>query len=355
MIYSVSRLQLYERCQASFYYKYLLELPESISQPLVLGKTVHTAIEKYLNGDDLDTAVQNARYNAAIELDEQEVYDLASHPTVLSVIGGYVEQHFELPLDDQGRFVIQGYIDYYNHDDSTVTLKDWKTNRSPYEPTANHQMGIYAWALHQLTGANEVQSELVFLRYPNSKRRYVHTYQQPDMEESRQWALSIAMEIESKVKELEQHGDSTILFSDQPGVHCQYCGYAEICIRSCKVDPLTIDSADSAVQLATEAIRLEAALTQYKEQLKSWAKTNGDIVLGDSRFSFVPSISWGFTGEQLYDLCVELHERGVDVFQYLSLTAANLKKIGVDEDKLAVYGKKKVSNTFRLTKLKETA
>ena len=77
--------------------------------------------------------------------------------------------------------------------------------------------------------------------------------------------------------------------------------------------------------------------------------------MGDAAFSFVPNVSWGFSGDELYNLCSELHDQGVDVFQYLSLTAANLKKIGVTDEKIAAFGKKKVTNTFRLVKQREAS
>jgi len=352
MIFSFSRLKQYETCPAAFSYKYLLELPEAPSEPLVLGKAVHTAIEKYLNGDDMDSAVQASVDEAQLPLDTGEVRNLAGHPEVQSVMGGTVEQHFALPLDDSGSVILQGYIDWWNEDNGGVILKDWKTNRIPYQPIKNHQLGLYAWALSQQTGAAEVQGELVFLRYSFSAMRYNHAYNRQDMSDAREWALKQALEIKEKLAQVDSVSD-TILFPDRPGVACQHCGYSSLCIRSAKIEPVTINGSADATKVAAEVIRLESALGDMKDKLKIWARDNGDIAVGDSAYSFVPSTSWSIGSDKLYDLCAELHDAGIDVFQYLTLTAANLKKLEVGDDRLEAYGKKKTTQTFRLVKAKE--
>lgn len=36
-----------------------------------------------------------------------------------------------------------------------------------------------------------------------------------------------------------------------------------------------------------------------------------------------------------------LYDAGINAFEYLTLTASNLKKMGIDEERLATYGKRK--------------
>jgi len=353
LIYSFSRLQLYSHCPAAFYFKYLLDLPEPPSEPLVLGKAVHSAIQLYLGGDDIDTAVQSSINEAGLPIDPEEVRNLASHPAVMSVMGGTVEDHFMLPLDDSGSIILQGYIDWWNTDDNKVSLLDWKTNRSPYLPQNNQQLGLYAWALSELTGADEVHGELVFLRYSYSTMRYNHVYALQDMSKAREWASGLALEIEGKLAQMNVAANTvpdTILFPDRPGVHCQHCSYASLCIRSAMVEPVVIDDMLAATKLAREVIRLEAALSDYKDSLKTWVKTNGDVSVDDSLFTFVPSSSWHFTDSKLKELCTSLDNQGIDYWQYLSLTAAQLKKAGLGDDEISLFGAKRETNTFRLIK-----
>ena len=70
MIYSYSRLKRYADCPAAFQYKYLYEMAEAPTEPLILGKTIHTAIQLYLSGADIQTAVDSAILQEA-EMDWQ--------------------------------------------------------------------------------------------------------------------------------------------------------------------------------------------------------------------------------------------------------------------------------------------
>jgi len=64
-------------------------------------------------------------------------------------------------------------------------------------------------------------------------------------------------------------------------------------------------------------------------------------------FTFVPSASWQFENEKLRELCSELESRGMNFWQYLTLTAAQLKKTGLMEDEIKKFGTKKETLTFR--------
>ena len=357
MIYSYSRLKRYADCPASFQYKYLYEMVEVPTEPLILGKTVHTAIQLYLSGADIQTAVDSAiLQEAELPIDREEVIRMVQHPMVMGISGGEVEERLTIPLDNEGVIKFQGYIDWYKElPDGTVQLIDWKTNRSKYDPTDNHQLGLYSWYLSQNTGATEINAELVFLRYPYADSHQAHIYTKDEMEEARKWALQIAEEINDKVAELSLldgvEGDN--LFPATPGKACQYCSYASLCIKSVNVDPVRVDDKIDAERVAAEVIRLEAALSDMKDNLKAWVKENGGISVGDSTFDFVPSVSWNIGAKKLYELCAELYDAGIDAFEYLTITASNLKKIGIDEEEMATYGKKKISKTFRLVKAKE--
>ena len=74
-------------------------------------------------------------------------------------------------------------------------IVDWKTNRVRYDVRDNYQVGLYAWAVGQLKGRSTVEGNLFFLRF---KRESKHVFNQVDMERSRQWALGVANEINSK-------------------------------------------------------------------------------------------------------------------------------------------------------------
>ena len=279
MIYSYSRLKRYADCPASFQYKYLYEMEELPTEPLVLGKTVHTAIQLYLTGTELKTSVEQAiLQEGELPVDRDEVLRLVDHPMVKGIQSGEIEQRFQIPLDREGMIQFQGYIDWHEELPSgAVKLIDWKSNRQKYMPTDNHQLGLYSWYLSRVTGATEVDAELVFLRYPYTDSRQAYTYTNIEMEEARKWALVLATEIEDKVAELNflDGGEDGHLFPATPGKACQHCSHASLCIKSVNVAPVRVDDRVDAERVAAEVIRLEAALSDMKDNLKAWAKDNG--------------------------------------------------------------------------------
>ena len=57
MLYSFSRLSLYETCPYRFYQKYILGKDDVVTKPLALGKAVHKAIELKIDGASEDDKV----------------------------------------------------------------------------------------------------------------------------------------------------------------------------------------------------------------------------------------------------------------------------------------------------------
>ena len=354
MIYSYSRLKRYADCPSSFQYKYLMDMEEPITEPLVLGKAVHAAIQGFLSGIDRDNAIDEAMQKAELPLERAEVVKMVYHPRVSQVISGKVESHFVTSLDAEGILKFQGFIDWYDKlPDGSVHLIDWKTNRLTYKPLDNKQLGLYAWYLSRVYGVQEVHADLMFLRYSGANCTQSHLYTPGEMEESRTWAFQLANEIEDKTAEwsLQAGREDDQIFPARTGVHCQYCGYASVCVKNIQAKSMEIKNDGDARAVGAEVIRLEAALGMMKDQLKAWVKQNGDVIIDDSAFSYVPSCSWNIEPEMLYELCAQLHDEGVNVFEYLTLTAANLKKIGISEERVKLFGKKKVSKNFKLVKM----
>src|SRR5699024_5959541 len=194
MIFSFSRLNLYEQCPYRFYNKYILGKDEPMTQPLALGKAVHQAIDDKINGLSHDEAVLNGYAAAAFheELEQQEISELVERVPIQPNMGG-TEVYFKLPLaDETDAPEIQGYIDLYSPDG---VITDWKTNRNYYDITENRQLALYAWAISQIKGLETVEGVLYFLRY---KKESSHSFTVDDMEKARLWALELANEVNEK-------------------------------------------------------------------------------------------------------------------------------------------------------------
>lgn len=228
MIFSFSRLNLYEQCPFRFYNKYVLGKDEFVTQPLALGKAVHKAIEDKINGTTHKEAVLNGYMEADFheEISYEDISTLVDRAPVQSNMGE-TEIYFKLPLsDDVNPPYIQGYIDLYSPDGA---ITDWKTNRISYDVQDNKQVALYAWAISQIKGSNEVEGVLYFLRFQKESN---HTFAEGEMEEARLWSLDTANEINKKLKLLNilPH-EYNKLFPANPSRLCIHCPFAWECIK----------------------------------------------------------------------------------------------------------------------------
>ena len=230
MIYSFSRLNLYTTCPYRFFTKYIEGYEEPTTYPLALGKGVHKAVEDKINGVSHSEAVLNGMIEAEFhpEVTMDEMSELVSHAPIKENMGE-TEIHFQLPLSDEDSApVLQGYIDLVSPDGSKIV--DWKTNRVRYDVRDNHQVGLYAWAVGQLKNRTRVEGNLYFLRF---RRASKHVFNQADMERSRQWALDVANEINSKREILDMlPEEAESLFLSTPSSHCRHCPFVIECYRS---------------------------------------------------------------------------------------------------------------------------
>ncbi|WP_028987573.1 hypothetical protein [Thermicanus aegyptius] len=101
-----------------------------------------------------------------------------------------------------------------------------------------------------------------------------------------------------------------------------------------------------AIKIAEEIERLEAVLKAKKEQLKLFVKQVSPIEAGDKVWDFYPSVSWEFTPEKLKEMAKDIAIEGENPWEYLTIPASSLKKLGWGEDVLSHYGKKKETLRF---------
>lgn len=229
MIYSFSRLTLYETCPNRFFKKYIEGFEEPATKPLALGKAVHRTVEGKLKGETHSEAVLNGMIESDFhrEVTYDEVSKLASRAPIKKDMGE-VELHFELPLaSTEPAPKIQGYIDLITWNSNEII--DWKTNQRMYNVRDNHQIGLYAWAVSQLKGKEKIKGSLFFLRFRKASR---WTFTNIEMEQSRQWALSLANEIDQKLFLYEIAPEKAdALFPDKPSSFCSHCPFAVECFQ----------------------------------------------------------------------------------------------------------------------------
>lgn len=386
MVYSFSRLLKYERCQWSFYLKYVLGLVDKSTKAQDFGKTVHKAIA-YILRDKLpkDKAIEKALQEAEFKHEAQKVFDVIDQLVVKMserIDIQYVERHFQLPLnpDDKNSPEIQGHIDLSLTDSEIPTVIDWKTNWKRYTPLDDYQLGIYTWAisqtLAQIKGA-QVEKALGMLYFLRYRDEHLHVYTGEDMEKARLWAYNLALEIEEKILSLTIDGEAPEdVFAKGPGNHCKTCSFAAECLNhseqaaksgstansSCK--PATVygkvpSSRQEAETLAYEILRLENVTKSYKEVLKEYVKEYGPLTLEGDIWEFIPSTSYKFLKPE--DLMrfsqFLLNEKGLNPWKVLSLDTSSIKKLldkkTITSEDLVRFAQKKSTKTFKKHKVEE--
>lgn len=242
MVYSFSRLSLYEECPYRFYLRYIVKKPEPITLPLALGKAVHKAIELILKGMELEDALIYAAMESELILDIHELRRLIERAPIVKgeglKEGVEVEKHFLLPLSDEPNApYLQGYIDLVRELFGTYEFLDWKTNRLKYNPSDTKQLSLYAWALSKIYKTKDIVGDLFFLRY-FKKAKERQSFTETDMENARAWAEKTAKEIENLLVFVELGEPIDELFPFTLNSHCKYCTFAAECLLKNEKDIL---------------------------------------------------------------------------------------------------------------------
>lgn len=235
MIFSFSRLSLFDACKFKWFLRYVLKVAEKDVLPLALGKAVHRAIElKMFGSDDKEALLGGWREAEFYPFDLKEYQQLYNRAPVLkgeaNQEGVEVEKHFVLPLDGKDSPRVQGFIDEIRRPFGELEFKDWKTNRVMYEPTDTMQLALYAWALSQMyDDVEEISGTLFFLRFrKNNVKRFV--FNRKHMERARLWALYTAKSIEASLDAVKADPDAVSdYFPATPCKECSTCSFAAIC------------------------------------------------------------------------------------------------------------------------------
>ncbi len=107
-----------------------------------------------------------------------------------------------------------------------------------------------------------------------------------------------------------------------------------------------IRSRQEASELAMEIERMEASLKTLKAELKRFVDQNGAIETGEKVWNYNTAVSWEFHESGLKEMATQLALEGINPWAVMTISAANLKKIGWNEDVLRQFGQKKETKRF---------
>lgn len=114
---------------------------------------------------------------------------------------------------------------------------------------------------------------------------------------------------------------------------------------------ITIQTEEQAQALATEIMQLEATVKQLKDQLKEYVDQHGTLQAGGIEWGYRDSISWKIRVENMKEFMQLVAIEGFNPFELISVSATNLKKLGWNDETLGRIADKKVTSSFRSTKL----
>ncbi|CAN7768452.1 PD-(D/E)XK nuclease family protein [Paenibacillus sp. LjRoot153] len=243
MIFSFSRLVLFECCMYRGYNKYILGKEEQMTTPLAIGKAVHTGVEAKLNGK-VETN-EEAAYFGAVEVDFFDGVTFEEIVKLISRVPSYylqlsaqrTEVHFQLPLSQENNSpIVQGYIDVLQpglgcnelQPGGSAEIVDWKTNWKMDPNRHMKQLALYAWATEKITGVESVLATVYYLRFKKpisinipAEKRY----------EAAQWALKLAEEILTRVEMIKLQPENVkAIFPAKPSKDCRHCPLAAECV-----------------------------------------------------------------------------------------------------------------------------
>lgn len=247
-IYSHSKLSSFEQCPLKYKYRYIDKIIPEIEQNIegFLGGMVHETLEWIYNEvqkgntPDLDTVIDfyinlwNRCYNKDIKITREECdaehyfnlgikfiidYFLANSPFKDNTIA--IEHKILVPLDTEGKYIIQGYIDrlVHNKDTNIFEIHDYKTGnsmKSQEELDIDRQLALYSLGIkHSFPEAKDVHLIWHYLAY-NKKMQSRRTDEQ--LEQLKQEIINLINKIEA-----------TQEFPANPSGLCNWCEYQGIC------------------------------------------------------------------------------------------------------------------------------
>ncbi len=223
-LYSDSKLWLFERCAEFYKVKYidktLPEIPKTIEA--FLGDIVHQSLEwlyeRIMEGGEveLDELIrdfanrwkENFSYDLRINNGDAEYYFnkgikfLAGYyqknkPFIENTID--VERKILFPLDEEGEYLIQGYVDrIVLNENGEYEVHDYKTSdfiKSQEEVNADRQLGFYHLGLQEIFG-KEKKVKLIWHFLANNKTIFSERTQE-QLEKLKKDTLALIKKIES--------------------------------------------------------------------------------------------------------------------------------------------------------------
>ena len=358
---SASRTKLAEQCIRHYVYKYGSSNPDSVAlkhksqhrdnlQAAKVGTNVHNALEEWRRPNPETGRVRRPLYNKLIKLYDEECakneVDFDAYEDGRQMLERWFGErgseklkvlHVELPFGahsapyvlDNGVPVF-GFIDLvFQHDDGSIELLDYKTQRKPIlqpEADSDIQAGIYLAVASELFPDTPIRFTFDLTRYGT----VTTTWTDDKIQRFKDWLKS---KYEWLLAVDENDAPATI------GDGCKWCAYVDICPSAQRlihtgswdlIVPDDIDEKSRNEQLDTLAgiKAAQSILAKKRQQMErmireEWFEdtTSQDKVETDNwtvsfadrkRTEYIPSVVQGILDEGVFGQAVTLTKTAVD-------------------------------------------
>lgn len=312
---SYSKLQLFEKCQMAFYYRYIKQL-EYTTPAMEFGKTIHEELAKFLT-----TGVEGE--NVKQFLTQKVRHYAGVHPECVE---------FELKFKSPAGTEYTAVIDLF--DNRTAKVIDWKT--SWQKDSDVKQLYIYAHALEQ-NGYKPRYLSFFWLRYNEETEMELR---QNKMVETLDWMSRVEEMMNEKVFLYSMSGIEEEFEKNYSS--CRGCPYSAVCLGE------NITDKQKALELAKYIEELEAKLNAAKDALKTYLEETGEELVTDSGvWRLTPVNSFSFDTRKVWKYIQSL---GKDPIEFANFTLTSLKKLKISEDVLEQLGERSITYQLRKTK-----
>lgn len=225
---SYSRFDTYQRCEAKYFYTYILKQRGGHNEYSLLGNVLHSTLEeKYTGPDlDLDDLMKEFQFQLAVQ-DPEEIIPDKMIDAGVQMIQDFYDSHRGIPVDIVeremefgivvGRAYIRGFIDRVDVEGDIVKITDYKSGKKEvtYKDIPNNlQLGIYALAAKKMFPDKTIHAELYYLR---SERHKGHTYTDEDLDRIEQEIIAATEELINR---------RSFRFTGTPN-DCYWCDFAK--------------------------------------------------------------------------------------------------------------------------------
>lgn len=355
-VFSASRLKAFV-CPFRWERKYRQGIEEPSTEPLVLGKAIHTILQKA--GEALKTrGVLPKRNEVSQWVAEEEAAANATGLLTKTAIGDIgrlarrgiktledlpnpanleVEFYFQVPIPGFPGFAFQGYVDLIVINGDVAILRDYKSSRKVYEiaDDPSFQLPLYAWALSQVfPQIREWHLQLHFLRFG------VTAYAVADDTMIAQAVQYLKGQTQAVQFALEAED-----WPAMPGMQCVSCPAAAVCPAAAAPAVVDLSTPGGASRAFGSLLAIEAKYDQLREALRPYVDQHGVVQCGGEYLGYYGSAS--MVWEDLPKVISYLEQSGINPLEYLKADDAKLRKhADTDPDLLKLAVRKEGSRQF---------